>query len=223
MHLFVDSNITLFFAAPTLGVSEGANFVQRAVLIQAFLNLKSGNIEEAEIGFNNALRFGQVNQDQLTISHSLLHLIYISYVRESFKAAVGYLENLLSLSNVDPYCTLCGYLYYLEFDTEIDLGVYKSELKGVNQTQLNEVEMLHHTVKQLVAQFEEQYFEKGARRFSDVRCSRRVEALVDAKFLCILSSSPSSGAKIMFGKLDLEALDTDTGAKAVWTHILSVR
>lgn len=222
VHLFIDTNIGLFFSPPLLGANDGVNYVQRAVLIQAFLNLKSGNIEEAEIGFNNALRFGQVNQDQLTISHSLLYLIYVSYVKEDFKSAVGFLENLLSLSNVDPYCTLCGYLYYLEFETEINVNMYKSELKGINQIQLNEVEMLHHTLKQLFTQIEEQYFEKGAKRHSDIGQAPRIESLVNSKFLNILYTSSVSSSKVLFNKIDLNVVDTDSCVKSIWTYILSV-
>ena len=220
--MFIDANISLFFSGLAIGTNENINYVQRAVLIQAYLNLKSGNIEEAEIGFNNALRFGQVNQDQLTISHSLLHLIYINCMKESFKEAVGYLENLLSLSNVDPYCTLCGYLYYLELETEIDVDRYRSELKGVNQAHLNEVELLYHVLKQLSTQYEDQYFEKAHRRQNDIFSMQRIEHLLNTKILNILATSGTSSSKTMFNKIDMRLIDSDAGLKGIWRYVLSV-
>lgn len=222
IHNFIDFNIHSYFISTEGKEMTNQNFLQRAVLTKAFLNLKDGNIEEAEISFNNSLRFGQTNGDNLTIHQSLLNLIHIQFIKEDFRKMINYLGNLFSLFNLDPYYLLCAYFYYIDVDKEVNIDLYLNELKNNPQMDLNKIELVNHTYKDLLSSFEENYFNKKGKKCDAFSQMLNAKNLINLKLLDSADSYDVSAGEIIFERVNIGSVDNDFGSMILWKYLNNV-
>lgn len=219
IHYFIDLHIHDYFIPSKRQEQAEKNYLQRAVLTKAFLHLKNGNIEEAEISFNNSLRFGQTNNDDHTIHQSLLNLIYIQYIKEDFKMMVNYLGNLFSLFNLDPYYLLCAYFYYIDVDSEINIEMYINDLKHNPQVDLNKIELVNHSYKDILTSLEESFFNKGLKKIDTLKNIQKVRNLVDLKLLDSVEVFDISASSIIFERVNTNLIENDYCAMILWKYL----
>ena len=119
LHHSVDSNIGNLFQDPN---SRNKMSMQKALLLKAYLNCRVENWEETEISAVDAFRFGQINKDPETISHSLTLLTFALKKKKQFDRLLHILDNLLGgeLSEESPELLFLVSLYKADLQKHIE-------------------------------------------------------------------------------------------------------
>lgn len=205
-HFFIDNKIIQYFPrfknsknpSKTSPPSQEPDLIQKAVLLKAFLNLLRGNLEEAEICFNDSIRFGQINKDTETINSGLIYLIIIYGIKEENLEKSKKLRDFfsLNLNNKNPILIFYACLYYLDLDRE-----YCGGGKGED---LHIIENCFYAVKKIVKYLEDSCFDGKLKYFGRKNDLRKFQELMNLKFLELFGEYYKNFRMVIFDEIDFE-------------------
>ncbi len=135
IHAYIDKEISNFYPIQRMEQKHQKDYIQKAILLKASLYLKQGNLEEAEICFNDSIRFSQINKDYETINSGLIYLVSIYYIKEEFEKMKKTLKNFFSSRkrDVNPVMMFFACLQQLKLEKNYDVDSKSGDTKTENK------------------------------------------------------------------------------------------
>ena len=209
-HFFIDNKIIQYFprflknktqkTINSISPQNEPDLIQKAVLLKAFLNLLRGNLEEAEICFNDSIRFGQINKDTETINSGLIYLIIIYGIKEKNLEKSKKLKDFfsLNLNNKNPILIFYACLYYLDLDKEYDENLKKVE-------NLHIIENCFYSIKKIIKFLQDSFFDGKLKYFANKNNLYKFQELMNLKFLEIFQDYNKNFKKVIFAEIDFSS------------------
>ena len=187
IHSFVDGNTELFFEPIQKG-QMAATKLQKGLLLKAWLNLQMGNLEEAQIGLSDTIRFAQTHQDDAIVNFSLMYLSVIAKIRQDFltEAEVfrSFFRSKLESKNPIMAFFICLAKIDLNSKTSLAQNQYdKNDHARNEEEEINYIEALNYSLKKILCKAEESFFNRQEKFRSLIDPFGKYLTLTHVKFM----------------------------------------
>jgi hypothetical protein len=164
IHSFVDGSTELFFE-PTQKGQMAATKLQKGLLLKAWLNLLMGNLEEAQIGLSDTIRFAQTHQDDAIVNFSMIYLSLIAKLRQDFltEAEVyrSFFRSKFETKNPIIAFFICLAKIDLNSKTSLAQSQYdKNDSVRNEEPEVNYIEALNYSLKKILCKAEDSFFNR---------------------------------------------------------------